>query len=243
MSVEGDNSFLRLGGKLIDIKGISTDVKSAKVHEIMNLMKDESAGNDKILVLLHNKSNDQALSPVYTDFKLQKQEFSASTSSKYVDIKIKKASCKIELNSNSNHSLVFDELNQKFIQYIKVFLQGRCNLSSMKVLQAMSLNIVDSLNFEVQKYADSAKVLDDLKPMLPSSINKLSFTHVTNMSTPIDKQSELKADTNIMKLNKAFPKMQIMVESSQASAEKRIFYMPIMDACQLNQVASKNCGF
>jgi len=125
ISIEGDGSYMIVGGKMIDIKGISYDVKSEKLTEVMNSMKNEGAGTEKLIILLQTKLNSNLLSPLYKSYGFLKQVFDVKTSSKYVDVQLKKANCQIELKSDSNHSLVYDEFNQKFIQFIKVFLQGR----------------------------------------------------------------------------------------------------------------------
>ena len=125
VSIQGEGTYLTLKGNMIDIQGIRRDIKSEKLTKLIEGLKDESTGIDKIIVLVQNKETNEVLDPLRKLYKLPKQVFNISTSSKYVDIKIKKATCKIVLNSNSDLSLVHDEFNTMFIQFLKIFLNGR----------------------------------------------------------------------------------------------------------------------
>ena len=240
LSFQGDGTFLRVGGSMVEIQGLSKRVKSGPLVDLMNTMKDETVGTDKLIVLIQTPKTNEVLLPILEANGLKNQEFYVSTNSKYVDIKVKKTTCKIELNSNSLDALLHDSYNIKFLQFLKIFLQGRCNLSSKKVAQALSWYFVDSLHFEIQKYSDSIKLLEEMQPWLPSSLAKLAITYSNDFCMPGDESKEAQADKLLSTCAKKFSKTQFLVESSRTTADKRIFNVPIMASCSLDENATKN---
>lgn len=111
----------------------------------------------------------------------------------------------------------------------------------MKVSQALSLHIVDSIHFNLQKYVDSAKLLDDLYSKLPSSLNKFAISYESSICLANEKSKEIYADALLMKMIKRFPKIQIAVNETKKDTEKRIYNIPIMKSFHLDEAAAKNC--
>lgn len=238
-TVEGEGSYFKVGGPMIELKGISHEVKSQDLTKLMNSMKNESSTSDHLIVLALSSSTSELLMPFYKNLGFAKQIFYVNTSSKYVDLKIKKANCGIELNSDSDHSLVYDKNNEKFIQFLKVFLQGRCNLSSAKVAQALSLHIVDSLHFEIQKYSDSAKLLEEMDTRFPSSIKKFTIEYSNDICLSIEEEKELSADVLLKKWVREYPNLELTVNSPKTASSKRLYYLPIMRACYIDESAAQ----
>lgn len=225
-----DCSYLYLGGNMISVQGRKTLSPYPGLNEFINMGKDESMGAQKLIVLLENNRSHQVTLPIRESMALPRQSLYVKTQSKYIDIKIKKVQCNVELNSSSNNSLHYDRMNLKFVQFLKVFLNGRCNLSSMKLAQALKLQIVEGLQFEVTKYSDSFKLIKDVEACLPPSLCKFGITYDEESVCRLTEDESLKAqaDHTLKSWVNTHPKMEISVQDSNNDSQSRMYYSPIM---------------
>ena len=218
---------------MLSVEGINYKKLPPPLDNLLNFGKNPAKGADKLIVLLEHQKNLNVTAPVRKANRYLRQVVQVKTLSKYIDITVKKANCHIELNSSSNFALKYDCVNQDFLCFLKNFLNGRCNLSSMKLAQALELHIVESVHFEVLKYSDSLKIIDQVSNQLPSALRKFGFTYddTLDMGAQIDDEENFKVDQKLSNWVKTYPKMEILVQKSNSESQIRMYYTPIMQTC------------
>jgi hypothetical protein len=231
IQISDECSHLYIGGNMIRIEGIDHTLPSQEVSSLLKQGVDPEKGAQKLVVLLENFDNYPIIQKVKDIQKLQRQNMKIETESKYVALKVKKASCQLTLNSNSAFSLRYQKVHHDFLHFLKSFLNGRCSLSSMKLAQALQLQVIESLHFDVQNYADSLKILDQVSKTHPSSVRKFGITSPLFESQNADEGKFEQVDNLLKKWVKESPGMEILVQRKQTNESQTcMYYTPIMQS-------------
>lgn len=234
-----DCTYLYIGGNMIYIDGIQYNTGAQHIQNFLNAGKDLTQGEERLVVLLENNMTSSLLNNYKTPRVLPRQSIEVKTSGKYIDIKVKKANFSVELNSNSAHALKYDRYNTEFLAFLKNFLNGRCNLSSPKLTQALELHILESVHFDIQKYTDLSEILNRVSNSSPYGLRKFGITYED--STTFGAQSMeteyIKVDTEVLKWVKRYPKLEISVKKSKTESQIRMYHTPIMQTCYQDSLA------
>jgi len=113
----------------------------------------------------------------------------------------------------------------------------------MKIAQALSLHFVEAIHFDIQKYSEATKLLDEMEARFPSSLTKFSITYNNDKCLLTESEKEIYVDSRLRNWVSKYPKMELSVQYAQNNSQKRMYYTPLMHTCLLNEVASKNCGY
>ena len=218
---------------MISLKGISFSKVPEKLRELINQGKDESKDVGRIIVLLENDSNYSIVSESRKQFAYQRQMIRVNTNSKLVDLKIKKVNIQLEMNSNSDLLLKKNPSNEMFLQGLKLLINGKGNLSSQKLAFTIKNQMMQSLIFEVQKYEDGIKLLNQLSPLFPSVIQTLGITISRgNGETTGDVENQKHIIYQKLKtIMKNFPKMETILKDLNCENSIRLYYSQIMNNC------------
>jgi hypothetical protein len=247
LCIDDEGTFMYLGGNMINIEGINYIPNYHKLTAKMNQGKDQEKGGNRLVVLLDNNAMNGIRNMTFSirqKNNFPEQSIQVQTSSKYIDLKIKKVTCDIELSSNSVFSLNHKKGNDDFIHFLKAFLNGRNNLSSMKLKQALELQIIESLSFDISKYADACKILEEISSHIPSAIRKfeITFNKQTVSMVSDNDEEKVKFENLILGWIKTHSKMEVLVQIGKDEPLTHIHYSPIMHTClQAGNVEGSAC--
>ena len=233
VTISDDLRYLYIGGNMISINGTSLSKIPENLKQLINQGKDTSKEEDRIIVLLDNDANFPIISIARKQFAYPRQIISVKTSSKLIDIKIKKVDIQIEINSNSDLLLRKQPSNEVFLQSLKLLINGKGKITTQKLNFAIKNQAIKSIVFDVQKYSDASKLLDQLSPLLPSVIQTLGITVAQSNGGLIgDKDEDKLSVTQKLKtsMNK-FPKIETILKDLNFENSIRLYYSQIMNNC------------
>lgn len=234
LTITDDCKYLYVGGNMIEVEGVAYPELPGPLKDLLSQSKDDSKGADRIVVLLDTQANAVVTQPVRRQLGQTRQDIRVATTSKFIDIKIKKASLQIEVNSNSCHSLVGDMTNDKFLQFLKMLINGRGNMSSPKLVQALKLHIVEGLDFEVQKHEDACKLMEQVAPLLPAAVRRFGITMGPNSAfaaSASEGADQAKATETLKSWVRRFPMMEVLMRNPKSEPQTSIYYAPFMSRC------------
>ena len=230
--ISEDCTHMLLGGNMITIEGIKYLPTTQNLNSLMNAAKDLEKGADKLVVLLEHSSNASIVQPLKQEMGYLKQKVQVKTNSKYIDLKIKKVTCYLELDSSSSFALNYKKTGDNFLMFLKNFLNGRGNLSSMKLKQALALQAIEVLNFEISNYADACMLIEEVSGELPSAFRTFGITfNQQGLGIQNDNEEKAKFDKKIFELLSNHSQIEAVVRMGNNEPVTHIHYSPIMQTC------------
>ena len=230
ISISDDCKYLFVGGNMISISGISFPNLLENLKELINQGKDVNKGTDRIIVLLDNDANYPIVSATRKFFSYPRQSINLKANFKYIDLKIKKVNVQIEVNSNGDLLKIQQPSNEKFIQWLKLLINGKGNLAAQKLGFCIKNQIVQSLSFEVQKYADGWKLLDNLSSLMPSSFQTIGILVAQSnggLNSENDEDKLLVSDKLVL-MKRKYPKLEIILQDFNCEQSLILYQSQIM---------------